>query len=46
MMCTYVVHYSIDKVQRADAGEYRCTLSISNEIKKSQPVVLEVEGEF
>ncbi|KAM4591105.1 tyrosine-protein kinase Mer [Odontesthes bonariensis] len=34
----------IDKVQRVDAGEYRCTLSISNEIKESQPVVLEVEG--
>ncbi|CAG6017493.1 unnamed protein product [Menidia menidia] len=34
----------IDQVQRMDAGEYRCTLSIGNEMKQSQPVVLEVEG--
>ena len=29
-----------------DAGDYRCILSINTEMIKSQPIVLEVEGEF
>ncbi|XP_061601394.1 tyrosine-protein kinase Mer isoform X2 [Cololabis saira] len=34
----------IDRVQRVDAGEYHCTVNISNEVKDSQPVILEIEG--
>ncbi|XP_024152795.1 tyrosine-protein kinase Mer isoform X2 [Oryzias melastigma] len=34
----------INRVGRSDAGEYRCSLSINNEIKQSQPIFLEVEG--
>ncbi|XP_015249625.1 PREDICTED: tyrosine-protein kinase Mer [Cyprinodon variegatus] len=34
----------IKKVQRGDAGEYYCTLSVNNVIKRSQSVFLEVEG--
>ncbi|XP_041865882.1 tyrosine-protein kinase Mer [Melanotaenia boesemani] len=41
---THVSTVIINQVQKADAGEYRCTLSIGNEIKMSQPVILEVEG--
>uniref|UniRef100_A0AAQ6A0G5 receptor protein-tyrosine kinase n=1 Tax=Amphiprion ocellaris TaxID=80972 RepID=A0AAQ6A0G5_AMPOC len=36
--------YSINPVQRADAGEYRCRLSISNMMVESQRIVIEVEG--
>uniref|UniRef100_A0AAQ5XMY5 receptor protein-tyrosine kinase n=1 Tax=Amphiprion ocellaris TaxID=80972 RepID=A0AAQ5XMY5_AMPOC len=34
----------INPVQRADAGEYRCRLSISNMMVESQRIVIEVEG--
>lgn len=33
-------------MQRGDAGEYYCTLSVNNVIKRSQSVFLEVEGRF
>ncbi|XP_028844372.1 tyrosine-protein kinase Mer isoform X2 [Denticeps clupeoides] len=35
---------SIAHVQRADAGEYRCRLSVSNTLIESDPVFIEVEG--
>ncbi|KAM9344950.1 tyrosine-protein kinase Mer [Symphorus nematophorus] len=35
---------SISHVQRGDAGEYRCRLTISTRTVESQPVILEVEG--
>ncbi|XP_059179819.1 tyrosine-protein kinase Mer [Centropristis striata] len=35
---------SINHVQRADAGEYRCRLSISTTTVESQPITMEVEG--
>ncbi|XP_051946256.1 tyrosine-protein kinase Mer-like [Xyrauchen texanus] len=35
---------SISSVQRADAGEYHCRLSVSNKIIESNPIFLEVEG--
>ncbi|KAK9964925.1 hypothetical protein ABG768_006052 [Culter alburnus] len=35
---------SIKSVQRADAGEYHCRLSVSNKIIESNPIILEVEG--
>uniref|UniRef100_A0A7N8XRV4 receptor protein-tyrosine kinase n=1 Tax=Mastacembelus armatus TaxID=205130 RepID=A0A7N8XRV4_9TELE len=35
---------SINHVQRADAGEYRCRLSLSTKMVESQPIILEVEG--
>lgn len=35
---------SISHVQRADAGDYRCRLSIMNMLVESQPIVIEVEG--
>ncbi|XP_033835675.1 tyrosine-protein kinase Mer [Periophthalmus magnuspinnatus] len=34
----------IQQVQRADAGEYRCRLSIMNSLVESQPIFIEVEG--
>ncbi|XP_022048031.2 tyrosine-protein kinase Mer [Acanthochromis polyacanthus] len=34
----------INPVQRADAGEYRCRLSISNMVVESRQIVIEVEG--
>ncbi|XP_069001055.1 tyrosine-protein kinase Mer isoform X1 [Embiotoca jacksoni] len=34
----------LNHVQRVDAGEYRCRLTISNMMVESQPVVIEVEG--
>lgn len=34
----------IQEVQRADAGEYRCRLSIMNSLVESQPIIIEVEG--
>lgn len=34
----------IKEVQRVDAGEYHCTLSVNGEIKRSQPIILGVEG--
>ncbi|KAI1894553.1 hypothetical protein AGOR_G00116970 [Albula goreensis] len=34
---------SIKKVQRADAGEYHCSLSVSDMVK-SQPIHIQVEG--
>uniref|UniRef100_A0AAQ6AP30 receptor protein-tyrosine kinase n=1 Tax=Amphiprion ocellaris TaxID=80972 RepID=A0AAQ6AP30_AMPOC len=39
-----VVVNDINPVQRADAGEYRCRLSISNMMVESQRIVIEVEG--
>ncbi|XP_045926411.1 tyrosine-protein kinase Mer [Micropterus dolomieu] len=35
---------SINHVQRADAGEYRCRLSIGLKTVESQPIIIEVEG--
>ncbi|XP_077437728.1 tyrosine-protein kinase Mer [Vanacampus margaritifer] len=35
---------SITQVQRADAGEYRCRLSIGNMMVESQPITIGVEG--
>ncbi|KAM6997945.1 tyrosine-protein kinase Mer [Tautogolabrus adspersus] len=35
---------NINHVQRVDAGEYRCRLSINNRLVESQPITLEVEG--
>ncbi|XP_077352147.1 tyrosine-protein kinase Mer [Festucalex cinctus] len=35
---------SITQVQRADAGEYRCRLSIGNMMVESQPITISVEG--
>ncbi|XP_043112120.1 tyrosine-protein kinase Mer isoform X2 [Puntigrus tetrazona] len=35
---------SIKSVQRADAGEYHCRLSVSNKIIESNPIIIEVEG--
>ncbi|CAJ1067430.1 tyrosine-protein kinase Mer [Xyrichtys novacula] len=35
---------NINHVQRVDAGEYRCRLSIGNRLVESQPITLEVEG--
>lgn len=37
---------STNSVHRADAGEYRCSLSINNKTIESQPIFLQVEGEF
>uniref|UniRef100_A0A3B5M1B3 receptor protein-tyrosine kinase n=1 Tax=Xiphophorus couchianus TaxID=32473 RepID=A0A3B5M1B3_9TELE len=34
----------IKKVQRVDAGEYHCTLSVNNKTRRSQSIVLGVEG--
>lgn len=34
----------IKQVQRADAGEYRCRLSISNMLVESDPISIRVEG--
>ncbi|XP_077073551.1 tyrosine-protein kinase Mer [Siphateles boraxobius] len=43
---TYILQstISIKSVQRADAGEYHCRLSVSNKIIESNPIILEVEG--
>lgn len=35
---------SIKSVQRTDAGEYRCRLSVSNKVIESNPIIVEVEG--
>nr|XP_057914441.1 tyrosine-protein kinase Mer [Doryrhamphus excisus]XP_057914442.1 tyrosine-protein kinase Mer [Doryrhamphus excisus]XP_057914443.1 tyrosine-protein kinase Mer [Doryrhamphus excisus] len=35
---------SITQVQRVDAGEYRCRLSIGNMMMDSQPITIKVEG--
>ncbi|XP_051935551.1 tyrosine-protein kinase Mer isoform X2 [Hippocampus zosterae] len=35
---------SITQVQRADAGEYRCRLSIGNMMVESHPITIRVEG--
>ncbi|XP_072533606.1 tyrosine-protein kinase Mer isoform X2 [Salminus brasiliensis] len=35
---------SIRSVQRTDAGEYRCRLSVSNKLIESNPIIVEVEG--
>ncbi|XP_077468891.1 tyrosine-protein kinase Mer isoform X1 [Stigmatopora argus] len=35
---------SITEVQKADAGEYRCRLSIGNMMVDSQPIAIKVEG--
>ncbi|XP_060895497.1 tyrosine-protein kinase Mer [Labrus mixtus] len=35
---------NINHVQRVDAGEYRCRLSINNRLVESQPITLEIEG--
>lgn len=41
-----IICYSIKYVQRVDAGEYRCRLSISNMLVESDPISIRVEGEF
>ncbi|KAM8739208.1 tyrosine-protein kinase Mer [Acanthopagrus schlegelii] len=43
-VATLLSTVSITHVQRVDAGDYRCILSINTEMIKSQPIVLEVEG--
>uniref|UniRef100_A0AAY4E0C9 receptor protein-tyrosine kinase n=1 Tax=Denticeps clupeoides TaxID=299321 RepID=A0AAY4E0C9_9TELE len=40
----HLFSFSIAHVQRADAGEYRCRLSVSNTLIESDPVFIEVEG--
>nr|XP_055026357.1 tyrosine-protein kinase Mer [Misgurnus anguillicaudatus] len=35
---------SIKSVQRADAGEYHCRLSVSNKIIESNPIILAIQG--
>ncbi|XP_062851926.1 tyrosine-protein kinase Mer isoform X3 [Trichomycterus rosablanca] len=35
---------SIKNVQRTDAGEYHCRLSVSNKVIESNPIIVEVEG--
>lgn len=35
---------SINHVQRGDAGEYRCRLSINSRTVESQPITIEVQG--
>uniref|UniRef100_A0A672YP34 receptor protein-tyrosine kinase n=1 Tax=Sphaeramia orbicularis TaxID=375764 RepID=A0A672YP34_9TELE len=35
---------TVSHVQRADAGQYRCRLSIMNTLVESQPINIEVEG--
>uniref|UniRef100_A0A8D0CM26 receptor protein-tyrosine kinase n=1 Tax=Sander lucioperca TaxID=283035 RepID=A0A8D0CM26_SANLU len=42
--CPFVLSYSIMRVQRVDAGEYRCRLNISNTMVQSQPITIMVEG--
>ena len=37
---------SISHVQRADAGQYRCRLSVSNTLIESDPIKVGVEGEL
>lgn len=41
-----LMFYSINHVQRADAGEYRCRLSINTRMVESQTIIMEVEGEL
>ncbi|XP_030628157.1 tyrosine-protein kinase Mer [Chanos chanos] len=35
---------NIKSIQRSDAGEYHCRLSVSNKLIKSDPIYIEVEG--
>ncbi|XP_056617127.1 tyrosine-protein kinase Mer [Triplophysa dalaica] len=35
---------SLKNVQRDDAGEYHCRLSVSNKIIESNPIILEIQG--
>lgn len=41
-----LVHCRIKNVQRSDAGEYRCRLSVSQMVVESQPIIVKVEGEI
>ncbi|XP_051506694.1 tyrosine-protein kinase Mer-like isoform X2 [Myxocyprinus asiaticus] len=41
---TGILLSTLSSVQRADAGEYHCRLSVSNKIIESNPIFLEVEG--
>ncbi|XP_061766470.1 tyrosine-protein kinase Mer isoform X1 [Nerophis ophidion] len=41
---TLISIVSITQVQRLDAGEYRCRLSIGNMMVESQPITIKVEG--
>uniref|UniRef100_A0A8D3DEH1 receptor protein-tyrosine kinase n=1 Tax=Scophthalmus maximus TaxID=52904 RepID=A0A8D3DEH1_SCOMX len=43
-MCLHALCCSISYVQRADAGEYRCRLSIGTTMVESQPIVVAVNG--
>lgn len=42
----HVLCCSVNPVQRVDAGEYRCRLSINTKVVESQSIILEVEGEL
>lgn len=44
--CLHLLYHSIVHVQRADSGEYRCRMSINSRTFQSQPITIEVEGEF
>ncbi|KAK9541715.1 hypothetical protein VZT92_001737 [Zoarces viviparus] len=44
VVITLLSTVSINSVQRVDAGEYRCRLSISNTMVESRPITIEVEG--
>uniref|UniRef100_A0A3B3ZBI9 receptor protein-tyrosine kinase n=1 Tax=Periophthalmus magnuspinnatus TaxID=409849 RepID=A0A3B3ZBI9_9GOBI len=44
LISSLILFCRIQQVQRADAGEYRCRLSIMNSLVESQPIFIEVEG--
>uniref|UniRef100_A0A671YRE0 receptor protein-tyrosine kinase n=1 Tax=Sparus aurata TaxID=8175 RepID=A0A671YRE0_SPAAU len=44
LKCLPVLFFSITHVQRVDAGDYCCRLSINTKMVESRPIVLEVEG--
>lgn len=46
MISPLVLYYSINYVQRVDAGEYRCRLSVANTLVESSPIIIEVNGGF
>ncbi|XP_040905276.1 tyrosine-protein kinase Mer [Toxotes jaculatrix] len=43
-VATLLSTVSINYVQRVDAGEYSCRLSIGNRMVESQPIIVEVDG--
>uniref|UniRef100_A0AAR2KYF9 receptor protein-tyrosine kinase n=1 Tax=Pygocentrus nattereri TaxID=42514 RepID=A0AAR2KYF9_PYGNA len=44
ILISFFFSLSIKNVQRADAGEYHCRLSVSNKVIESNSVIVEVEG--